>query len=200
MRGWHPHFLFNALNTISAHVERTPRAARRMLEELGELLRLSLAHAEDPEIPLAQQEIAFIERYLYLQKARFEERLTARVIVDPDTMHAMVPTFILQPLVENAIRHGTQPRSAKKLQVGSAGMARQRGSFTCGFGTSGPGLPPGWDAARCVGIGISNTRERLQRLYGDRDQCFKIVGETAGVSVWILISRFVTGMNIRVEV
>jgi sensor histidine kinase YesM len=168
-----------------------------MLEELGELLRLSLAHAEDPEIPLAQ-EIAFIERYLYLQKARFEERLTARVIVDPDTMHAMVPTFILQPLVENAIRHGTQPRSARSLVEVQAWQ--DNGQLHLRVRDDGPGLPPGWDAARCVGIGISNTRERLQRLYGDRDQCFKIVSEAGrGVSV-DLNFPFRDGHEHRVEV
>jgi two-component system LytT family sensor kinase len=177
----HPHFLFNALNTISAHVERSPRTARRMLEELGELLRLSLAHAEDAEIPLAQ-EIGFIERYLDLQKARFEERLTATVKVDPETLHALVPTFILQPLVENAIRYGTAAFSGKSRVEVEAW--RSDGKLHLRVRDDGPGLPPGWDPERSTGIGISNTRERLQRLYGEQAQTFKLASDVGkGVCV-----------------
>jgi two-component system LytT family sensor kinase len=177
----HPHFLFNALNTISANVERAPRNARRMLEELGELLRLSLEHAEDSEIPLAQ-EMAFIERYLDRQKARFEERLTTSVKVNADTLHALVPTFILQPLVENAIRYGAAPISKKSLVEIQAW--RSDGKLHLRVRDDGRGLPAGWDPERNVGIGISNTRERLQRLYGDREQSFSLVGD-AGKGVCV---------------
>jgi two-component system LytT family sensor kinase len=117
----HPHFLFNALNTISAHVERDPRAARRMLEQLGELLRFSLDYSEDQEIPLSK-EMIFIDRYLALQKARFEERLEVKVSVEPETLAAMVPTFILEPLVENAIRHCP---ALKKRDSGNSGPQRK---------------------------------------------------------------------------
>jgi two-component system, LytTR family, sensor kinase len=177
----HPHFLFNTLNTISAHVEREPRTARRMLEQLGELLRLSLDHADDQEIPL-EQEIAFIERYLDLQKTRFEERLITILKVEPDVLDALVPTFVLQPLVENAIRYSTAERlgiSCVEVQAWEEG-----GYLRLRVLDDGPGLPPGWDPERDVGIGISNTRERLRRLYGDREQYFSIRSEPGkGVQV-----------------
>ncbi len=177
----HPHFLFNTLNTISAHIEREPRTARRLLEQLGELLRLSLAHADDQEIPLAQ-EIAFIERYLDLQKARLDDRLETVVQVDADVLDALVPTFILQPLVENAIRHGTAPRSDPGI-VEVRGW-RSNGQLHLRVQDDGPGLPEGWDKKRHEGIGISNTRERLRQLYGDREQKFEISsGAGKGVQV-----------------
>lgn len=177
----HPHFLFNTLNTISAHIEREPRTARRLLEQLGELLRLSLEHAEDQEIPLAQ-EVAFIERYLELQKARLEDRLEAVLRVDADVLDALVPTFILQPLVENAIRHGTAPRVDQGLVEVHAW--RTNGRLHLSVQDDGPGLPPGWDPRLSEGIGISNTRERLRHLYGDREQNFEISSDVGrGVRV-----------------
>jgi two-component system LytT family sensor kinase len=171
----HPHFLFNALNTISAHVEHTPRTARRMLEELGDLLRLTLTHGEDPEIRLAE-EIAFVKRYLYFQKERFEERLTVKVEVDNDTLDALVPTFILQPLVENAIHHGIAPQTGGGLVEVLAW--REDGRLHLRVQDDGPGLPPGCDQDTSAGIGISNTRERLRRIYGDREQSFKVFSAT----------------------
>ncbi|HYL37467.1 MAG TPA: histidine kinase [Bryobacteraceae bacterium] len=180
----HPHFLFNTLNTISAHVEREPRTARRLLEQLGELLRLSLAHSEDQEIPLAQ-EIAFIERYLELQKARLDDRLEATLDVDPDVLDALVPTFILQPLVENAIRHGAAPRFEQGLVQVRAW--RTNGQLHLTVQDDGPGLPPGWDPEESAGIGISNTRERLRHLYGDRHQNFEISSD-AGKGVRVDLS------------
>ena len=177
----HPHFLFNTLNTISAHVEREPRTARRLLEQLGELLRLSLTHAEDQEIPLAQ-EVAFIERYLELQKARLEDRLEAVVRVEADVLDALVPTFILQPLVENAIRHGAAPRLEQGLVEVRAW--RTNGQLHLSVQDDGPGLPEGWDPEVSGGIGISNTRERLRHLYGEKKQKFEISSDVGkGVRV-----------------
>jgi two-component system LytT family sensor kinase len=180
----HPHFLFNTLNTISAHVEREPRTARRMLEQLGELLRLALTHADDQEIPLAQ-EIAFIERYLELQKTRFVERLATIVKVDADALDAMVPTFILQPLVENAIRYSTAPRLGKSLV--KVLVWKENGRLRLRVLDDGPGLPQGWDPELHVGIGLSSTRERLRRLYGDREQHFAI-GSDSGKGVRVDLS------------
>jgi len=170
----HPHFLFNALNTISAHVERSPVTSRRMLEELAELLRLSLAHSEDREVPLSR-EIAFVQHYLAIQKARFQDRLAAIVKADADVLGAMVPTFILQPLVENAVLYGMSPRVEKGTVEVRAW--RSNGQLHLAVQDEGPGLPEGWDPEENVGIGISNTRERLRQLYGDRNQTFEILSE-----------------------
>jgi two-component system, LytTR family, sensor kinase len=171
----HPHFLFNALNAISAHVEGAPRTARWMLEQLGDLLRLSLDHGEEQEIAL-QQELAFVDRYLKLQKIRYEDRLDVIVDVDPRALRAYVPTFILQPLLENAIRHGIATRSQPgQIEI----QARlEDDTLTVSVLDDGPGLPAGWDPERGLGVGLSNTKERLRRLYGDK-QSFKI-GSNAG--------------------
>jgi two-component system LytT family sensor kinase len=159
-----PHFLFNALNAISAHVEGAPRTARWMLAQLGDLLRLSLDHAEEQEIPL-QQELAFVDRYLKLQKIRYEDRLDVIVDAEPSALRALVPTFILQPLLENAIRHGIATRSAPGLIEIQAW--REGDWLHLTVRDDGPGLPPGWKADEGFGVGLSNTRERLRRLYGD---------------------------------
>jgi signal transduction histidine kinase len=175
-----PHFLFNALNAISAHVEGAPRTARWMLEQLGDLLRLSLDHADEQEIPL-QQELAFVDRYLKLQKIRYEDRLDVIVDVDPLAVRALVPTFILQPLLENAIRHGIATRSVPG-QIEIQGWCDDA-SLHLSVRDDGPGLPKGWDAEKGLGVGLANTRERLRRLYGD-DQQFRIAGAPgAGVQV-----------------
>jgi two-component system LytT family sensor kinase len=190
-----PHFLFNALNTISAYVERTPRTARRMLEELGDLLRLTLTHAEDPEIRLAD-EIAFVQRYLSFQKERFAERLTVKVAVDNDTLDALVPTFILQPLVENAIPPGIAPQSGGGLVEVRAW--REDGRLHLRVQDDGAGLPAGWDQHTNVGIGISNTRERLRRLYGDREQSFRVSsGTNRGVCVDLVFPLRDSGREVR---
>ena len=176
----HPHFLFNALNAISAHVESAPRTARWMLEQLGDLLRLALDHAEDQVIPL-QRELAFVDRYMKLQKVRYEDRLDVVLDVDPLALQALVPTFILQPLLENAIRHGIATRSAPgqiEIQAWCEGDA-----LHLSVRDDGPGLSVNWDIERQAGVGLSNTRERLKRLYGDR-QSFAIAGAVgAGVQV-----------------
>ena len=119
-----PHFLFNALNAISAHVEREPKTARLMLERLGDLLRLSLDHVDQQEIGL-DQELAFVEQYLQLQAMRFEDRLNVSMALHPGVQDALVPPFILQPLVENAVQHGAAARSANGTDR-RRGVARQR--------------------------------------------------------------------------
>ena len=161
-----PHFLFNALNSISAYVESAPRQARLMIEQLGDLLRLSLEHADRQEIAL-DQELAFIDRYIQLQLVRFADRLDVQVRVDPEVIAAAVPTFLLQPLVENAIRHGTSRLSAAgTIEVGAW---RSGERLQVRVRDNGPGLPEGWTLERNTGIGLGNTRARLEHLYG-RDE------------------------------
>ena len=106
-----PHFLFNTLNTISALLHRDPEAADRVLTRLGDLLQLSLQHSGRQEVML-RQELEFLERYLEIQQTRFHDRLTVRFDADPETLDALVPTLVLQPLVENAVRHAIEPRAA----------------------------------------------------------------------------------------
>src|SRR4030095_13538839 len=106
-----PHFLFNALNTISSQLERDPKLARRMIEHLGDLLRLSLESKDRQEVPLSE-EMAFLEHYLAIQKIRFGENLKVEIRVAPEVKYASVPSLFVQPLVENAIRHGISRRAS----------------------------------------------------------------------------------------
>ena len=105
-----PHFLFNALNTVSSQVERDPRLARRMIEHLGDLLRLSLDSKDRQEVTLAE-ELGFLDHYLAIQRIRFGDHLRIETDVAPDVRRASVPSLILQPLVENAVRHGLASRA-----------------------------------------------------------------------------------------
>jgi LytS/YehU family sensor histidine kinase len=157
-----PHFLFNALNAISAYTEHEPRRARHLMAQLGELLRASLDHAARPEVTLAE-ELTFLESYLAIERARFEDRLTVEVRADADALGAVVPAFLLQPLVENAIKHGIVRRTAggrvdvDARRVGDMLHVRVR--------DDGVGLPAGWRLSRDAGVGLRNAAERLERLY-----------------------------------
>ena len=158
-----PHFLFNTLNSISAYVESAPGQARLMLEQLGDLLRLSLQHADQQEIAL-ERELTFVDRYIQLQLVRFDDRLQVNVQADPDTSRAAVPTFLLQPLLENAISHGTSKLSADGLIEVSTWRSGDR--LHVRVRDNGPGLPRGWSLDRQIGLGLGNTRARLEQLYG----------------------------------
>jgi signal transduction histidine kinase len=159
----HPHFLFNALNTISAFTETDPPTARRLMGQLGSLLRASLAHANRPLVTLAE-ELTFLDDYLAIESARFEGRVVVTVDADDDLLDRTVPGFLLQPIVENAIRHGVGPRlSGGRVEVtatkaGSAIALRVR--------DDGVGVPAGWSFDRHAGVGLNNVASRLKHLYG----------------------------------
>ena len=157
-----PHFLFNALNTISSHVERDPRLTRRMIEHLGDLLRLSLETKDRQEVPLAE-ELAFLDHYLEIQRIRFGEQLQVSIEVEPETRYAMVPSLLLQPLVENAIRHGISKRAYGGTVVVTAHAEGNR--LLVVVEDDGQGLPPGWSLEGCSGLGLNVTRERIAGLY-----------------------------------
>jgi sensor histidine kinase YesM len=166
-----PHFLFNTLNTISALLHRDPEAADRVLTRLGDLLRLSLQHSGRQEVML-RQELEFLEGYLEIQQTRFQDRLRVRFDTDPDALDALVPTLVLQPLVENAVRHAIEPRAAAGwLEVRAR---RENGRLTLQVADDGPGIAangPGAIAGSVIpatgsGIGLANTRARLEQLYG----------------------------------
>ncbi len=157
-----PHFLFNTLNAISTLMHRDTMAADEMLGNLSELLRATLNTTEQ-EIPL-REEMHLLERYLEIQRARFGERLTLNLEVQPDALDALVPTLILQPLVENSMRHGIEPQVKAGAITVSAQKAGER--LLVEVRDNGVGLKP--NAASREGIGISNTRTRLRELHGDR--------------------------------
>ena len=163
-----PHFLFNALNTVSATMYRDPAAADEMLDALGELLRASLRTAQTDEVPL-RVELEVLDRYLAVLGARFGERLQVSRSVEPETVDALVPSMILQPLVENAVRHG----NAEKLGRGRIAIraARRDGRLMLEVEDDGPGAAASTAERAGRGVGLAATAERLQLLYGDQ-QCF----------------------------
>jgi two-component system LytT family sensor kinase len=164
----HPHFLFNALNTVAMLVRNGEgERAVRMVAGVGELLRSSLDEDPSQEVPLAS-ELGFVRRYLSIEEFRFPDRLRVEVDVSEDLLSAPVPNLILQPLVENAIRHGV----AKSTSSGLVRIAARRsnGWLELSVEDDGPGLPPGWLLDDGCGIGLSNVRSRMKQLYGDRQE------------------------------
>jgi two-component system, LytTR family, sensor kinase len=163
----HPHFLFNALHSISALVHSDPDAADKMIARLGDFLRLTLDSAAAQEVTL-KQELEFLNCYLDIERTRFRDRLTTQIDADPQVLDCVVPNLILQPIVENAIRHGVSQRAAH----GHVGVraARAGDSLRLEVRDNGRGLPEGAEAGRskqgCGGVGLANTRARLQQLYG----------------------------------
>ncbi|HUF26219.1 MAG TPA: histidine kinase [Gemmatimonadaceae bacterium] len=170
----HPHFLFNTLNTITALVHVDPPAAERMVAGLSELLRLSLRTAGEQEVPLSR-EMEMLDHYLQIQQVRFGDRLAVSIVVDPDAREALVPHFILQPLVENAIRHGIAPRATRGLVEIRATVLGTM--LKLQVRDDGIGVPFGRPVAD--GVGLANTRSRLRSLYGTRHS-FHAAGEVAG--------------------
>lgn len=179
-----PHFLFNALNTISAFVEIDPRGARRMIEHLGDLLRFSLAHSERQETTLAE-ELAALDHYLAIQRARFEDQIRVEMNVERETLDAVVPGLILQPLVENAIRHGVERQALPGSVTISA--RRDNGSLRLRVGDCGPGLSPDWRLSEHAGIGLLNTRRRLEHLYPSAHESTLTNAPEGGTTVEITI-------------
>ena len=159
----HPHFLFNSLNTISAMMHEDLAAADQMLSRLGDLLRLTIDSIGQHEIPL-RQELDFIQKYLEIEGTRFQQRITLQIKVAPDLLDALVPTMILQPLVENAIHHGfgaNRTGGAVRIEA-----ERKNDKLVLKVTDNGRGFPPDAPAQPVHGLGIDNTQRRLQHLYG----------------------------------
>jgi two-component system, LytTR family, sensor kinase len=179
----HPHFLFNTLNAISALIHQDVELADRMIARLGDLLRATLDAAHQQEVPF-KQELDFIQPYLEIEKARLGPRLTVDLQIDPAVMDALVPNLILQPLVENAIRHGIAAHPGPgRVHIQAA---RLNGSFHLAVADSGPGLPV-VAATDAKGIGLANTRARLEKLYGSEQQLELTSGPDGGLQVGITI-------------
>lgn len=171
-----PHFLFNALNTISAQTETNPKLARLMIEHLGDLLRSTLATKDRQTVPLAE-ELALLEHYLAIQRIRFGDRLRFDATIDPQLGGALVPALLLQPLVENAIRHGISSRAGGgRIQVGAQ---RRDERIIILVQDDGVGLPPNWNDAQ-AGVGLTVTRQRVLGLYAPGESRFDIRRRAAG--------------------
>ena len=163
-----PHFLFNTLNTISALIHENPDAADRMIVRLSELLRRTLDRGDVQEVPL-REELEFLRSYLEIEQMRFPDRLTVTFDVEPKTQDLFVPHLILQPLVENALRHGILPREeAGRVEISARVVdGEQLELKVC---DNGGGLPPANGGPGREGIGLQNVRSRLAQLYGAAQQ------------------------------
>lgn len=181
-----PHFLFNALNTISAVMYDDVDRADRMLSRLGELLRRSLRDNQGAEVPLTE-ELATLELYLDVVRERFGDRLSVTVEADAEARGAAVPPLVLQPLVENAVTHGDPgPGRAARIAVRAT---RQNGHLTLEVTDNGPGLATSADAALSSGIGLNTTRRRIERLYGNsgRIELQPTPGSDSGLCVRVVL-------------
>ncbi len=173
----HPHFLFNTLNSIAGLVrDNRNQAAVSMLVGLSDLLRHTLQHSSRHEVEL-REEVNFIKLYLSIQEMRFSDRLRLEFDIDPATAKAMVPNLILQPLTENALRHGIA-RSAASGLVGVS-SAVESGNLRLTVYDNGAGLPDDWQLKGSAGIGLANTAARLQQLY-DNNHEFDIRNRVGG--------------------
>ena len=161
----HPHFLFNTLHSISALLHKDSEAARKMITRLGDFLRLTLENSGSQEVTM-RQEMEFLGCYLEIERIRFQDRLTTRLDVAQQTLDAKVPNLILQPIVENAIRHGIAPRSSQGLIEIEA--KQQNGTLRIQVRDNGPGLSEHRTSENVFkkGLGLANTETRLEQLYG----------------------------------
>jgi sensor histidine kinase YesM len=178
-----PHFLFNALNAIAGLVrERRNDAAVTMIVGLSEFLRKVVDTSDRHEVPLGE-EVQFLQKYLDIQKVRFADRLQLSVDIPKELFAARVPSLILQPIAENAIKHGI----AKEERGGLIRVTafRANGWLTLGVYNDGPGLPLDWENSRS-GIGITNLRNRLRAMFGEAFE-LSLRNEAAGVEVLISV-------------
>lgn len=174
----HPHFLFNTLNTINAYVRTEPDVASGMITRLSELLRHALDSTGTHEVVL-QEELRVLGSYLDIEQLRFEDRLRVEWKIEPGTLAARVPHLILQPIVENAVRHGISARSTTGT-ISIAAM-RRNGSLQLQVSDDGVGLQH--VRTQGAGVGLSNTRNRIQQLYGSAGSLDVEASETGGVCV-----------------
>jgi len=178
-----PHFLFNTLGAITVLIQQNKTTqGEAMVAQLSDLLRLALEDVDAQEVPL-WRELDFLRLYLAIEQIRFEDRLRVRIADAPGLSDALVPHMVLQPIVENAVRHGLgQSEEAVTIQVTAT---TANGSLALVVSDDGPGLTSG--AASHSGIGLSNTRARLARLYGDRAHLVVECAMPRGVRVTVTL-------------
>ena len=185
-----PHFLFNTLHAISTLVTKDPEAADRMIADLSDLLRIALEDVEAGEVAV-RRELELVERYLSIERTRFADRLAVNLSIDPETLDALVPSLILQPLVENAMRHGVSRRRGPSwIEIRSA---RERGGLRLCVRDGGdePAAPGGVPLRE--GIGFRATRARLEELYAGAHTFEYGVGADGVFSVGVTIPMRIPG-------
>lgn len=158
-----PHFLFNTLNTIAHLIHTDSSRAEATVEHLAEMFRYVLAGSERRLVAL-EEELAFVDDYLEIERARFGERLRVSREISPEARPVLVPSLILQPLVENAVRHGRGPDGSVDLVIRAH---REGDAVTVAIADRGPGLPPGFGLGEGPGHGLRNVDERLRKSYGN---------------------------------
>lgn len=182
-RQLHPHFLFNTLNTISGLMRSNINAADLMIDQLGDLLRMTLDTSGAQQVSL-KEELEALQKYLEIEQTRFGGRLNVAIHAEPETLDALVPNLLLQPLVENAVRHGIAPHARPGwITVHAARAGRQ---LTIQIRDNGNGLPPDRLVALNQGVGLGNTRARLEHLYRSAFQ-FKFSNLEDGFCVTVSI-------------
>lgn len=188
-----PHFLFNTLNAVSALAERDPASVRRMIARLSELLRYTLDGSQPQEVPLSQ-ELGFLDRYLELMQIRFSGRLEVEKRIASDTWLALVPNLILQPLVENALKHGTDSATGGRIVIEAR---RDEDRLILEVRDTGPGLQAGGPTISGSGLGLPNVRDRLRHLY-EEDQSLMLRDAEGGGVVAEVSLPYHTRDDIRV--
>jgi two-component sensor histidine kinase len=181
-----PHFLFNALNSAVALIGSDRLAAERMVSELSDFLRLVLSGSMEHEVPL-ERELELLERYLQIQRVRFQDKLNVQFDISDEARKALVPSLLLQPLVENAIRHGIGPRATP----GHVWVSARRVGETLGVEVLDDGVGPSArrsrERSRGTGLGLANTATRLNHLYGDRHEFETGPREGGGFAVRLVL-------------
>jgi hypothetical protein len=181
---FHPHFLFNTLNAISTLVHRDPEAADRMIARLSDLLRIILEEVGVQRAPVAK-ELEFLERYLEIEQARFGDRLSVKFQIAPETLSAYMPYLVLQPIVENSIRHGIAPRArAGTIEIRAT---RERDLLVLEVRDNGVGISEGSHLLQRKGTGLSNIQKRLESLYGGNCRLELKNSSAGGVEVKLAI-------------
>jgi two-component system, LytTR family, sensor kinase len=187
-----PHFLFNTLHAVSSLVERDPRGVRRMIARLSELLRYTLDGGSEHEVVLSQ-EISFLERYLEIMQIRFQGQLEIDIEIGDDAREAFVPSLILQPLVENAVKHGVDKIASKGRIRIRARREATRLVMTVSDNGPGPALLSRSDEA---GVGLANIRQRLEQLYGS-EQTLTLADAPEGGTIATITIPFRTNAELR---
>lgn len=176
----HPHFLFNTLQGVSTLMHRDPAAADRMLTRLSDLLRRTLQRGGRQEVPLSE-ELEMLGNYVGIMQVRFGDRLSFQTEIAAGTEAALVPHFFLQPIVENALQHGIGRRAGAGLVLVKS--ARVDGTLRLTVRDDGPGLDTTGQSPPAQGIGLSNTRLRLQQLYGEAQRVVLATQPAGGLEV-----------------